>query len=62
MRERLAVEFAGVIREVRENKWRPFSKAAKASKLDPYVALARMLVRVTEDVLGDQQRPEPSNN
>ncbi len=48
MREKLAAQFAGVIESVREKKWSIFCEAAKASALKPYVALARMLVRIVE--------------
>ena len=48
-REQLANTFAEIIREIREQKWVAFSEAAKATKLDPYVALARLLVRTVEE-------------
>lgn len=49
LREHLAVKFADVIRSLREDDWQSFVNEAQQSRLDPYVALARMLVRVVED-------------
>lgn len=60
-REYLAIEFAGVIKNVREEKWDIFSEAAKQSELDPYVALARLLVRIVEETL-ESKPPNPENN
>lgn len=57
-RERLANTFAEMIREVREQKWVAFSEAAKATKLDPYVALARLLVREVEERDNDRSSLE----
>jgi hypothetical protein len=51
LRERLANEFADIIRTVREEKWDIFSQAAAQTELDPYVALGRILVRVVEQVI-----------
>jgi hypothetical protein len=50
-RERLATEFSKVIRSVREEKWDPFCEAAKQASLDPYTALARLLVRMVEEAV-----------
>ncbi len=50
-REYLASNFADTIREIRENKWKPFSQAAADIELDPYLALARVLVRMLEERL-----------
>lgn len=61
LREYLATEFAGVIKTTREEKWKVFTEAAKQSRLDPYVALARMLVRIVEDAL-DGKEVNPENN
>ncbi len=49
LREHLAVKFADVMRSLREDDWQGFVNEAQQSRLDPYVALARMLVRVVED-------------
>ena len=49
LREHLAVKFADVMRSLREDDWQGFVDEARQSRLDPYVALARMLVRVVED-------------
>ena len=62
VRERLASEFAGVIKSVREEKWTAFNEAAKQSKLDPYVALARLLVRIVEDVTEKKPRGKSPRN
>jgi len=58
-RDCLATEFAEVIREIREKKWDVFTKAAQETALDPYVALARLLVRIVEQSL---EGPDPSRN
>lgn len=47
-RERLATDFAEVIGSIREEKWDAFSAAAEQDNLAPYVALARLLVRIVE--------------
>ena len=60
LRELLANEFAAVIKTVREEKWDAFSEAAVESSLDPYVALARLLVRIVEEKITDG--PDPSMN
>lgn len=52
LRESIANEFAETIRIVREEKWKIFCEAAASDNLDPYVALARMLVRELERQLG----------
>jgi hypothetical protein len=59
LREHLATEFAGVIREIREEKWSAFSQAAQETALDPYLALARLLVRIVEQTIAP---PDPSRN
>ncbi len=61
LREYLATEFAGVIETTREKKWKIFTEAAKQSDLDPYVALARMLVRIVEQAL-EGEAFDPENN
>ena len=48
-RDKLAQDFAGVLESIREEKWEAFSEAAIQSNLDPYTALARLLVRIAED-------------
>lgn len=55
LRARLANEFTGILCTIREEKWEAFSEAARQSDLDPYVALGRLLVRCTEEVM----RPAP---
>ena len=57
VREHLAAEFAGVIKTIREEKWDIFSEAAQQIQLDPYTALARMLVRMVEDIV-EGKKPE----
>jgi hypothetical protein len=59
LRELLANEFAGVIKTVREENWDAFLEAALKSSLDPYVALARLLVRSVEEKIAG---PDPSMN
>ena len=54
--DHLATEFAQIIEMVREEKWDAFSEAALQCGLTPYVALARMLVRMTEDELHTRKR------
>jgi hypothetical protein len=49
LREHLANEFASVIRSTREEHWESFVKSAQEGKLDPYIGLARTLVRIIED-------------
>jgi len=51
LRERLTGEFSGVIKSVREEKWSEFKAAASQINVDPYVALARLLVRIVEDII-----------
>lgn len=62
LREALATEFAGVIKTIREEKWQAFSEAARQTGLDPYVALARMLVRMTDDIIGKHTGPEKNGS
>lgn len=59
VREHLAKEFAGVIETIREEKWETFCEAAEQSDLDPYVTLARLLVRIVETTL---EGPDPAGN
>ena len=60
-REYFATEFAGVMKTVREEKWESFSDAARQTGLDPYVALARLLVRMVEET-GDRKAGNHESN
>ena len=67
IRNRLAEEFSDVIKTIREEKWDAFSEAAGEAGLDPYVALARLLVRRVEEMLDEpmakkRRKPPKSGN
>ncbi|MCC7422359.1 MAG: hypothetical protein IT428_18935 [Planctomycetaceae bacterium] len=57
LRNALANEFSEVIRGIREETWDVFCEAAAQSKLDPYVALSRLLVGLIKEKL---ESPEPT--
>jgi hypothetical protein len=58
-KDSLATTSADVIREIREKKWDAFTKASQETNLDPYVALARLLVRIVEQSF---EGPDSSRN
>lgn len=51
LRNALANEFSEVIRGIRELTWDVFCEASAQSKLDPYVALSRLLVGLIKEKL-----------
>lgn len=57
LRNSLANEFSEVIKGIREETWDVFCEAASQSKLDPYVALSRLLVGLIKEKL---EEPDPA--
>jgi hypothetical protein len=53
VKERLAKELAASIRHIREGRWEPFCEAANQSNIDPYLALAVILVGLVESTLDE---------
>ncbi len=53
VKERLAKELAAAMRHIREGRWQAFCEAADKGSLDPYLALAVMLVSVVESTLDE---------
>ena len=60
-REYLATEFAGVMKTVREEKWESLSDAARQTGLGPYLAIARLLVRIVEEIADRKAGNHESN-
>lgn len=53
VKERLAKELAVSMRHIREGRWESFCEAADRSNIDPYLALAVILVGVVESTLDE---------